>query len=76
MIFIVLINVIWIELQLLSEFLLEPPNSHIMKRYITEVHHLKVMMTLLKVYDSILSLPPMMDSSICTNNVVRLHDRK
>ncbi|KAL3502368.1 hypothetical protein ACH5RR_036817 [Cinchona calisaya] len=36
------------SLKLLSEFLLEPPNSHIMKHYITEVHHLKVMMTLLK----------------------------
>ncbi|KAL6532299.1 hypothetical protein OROGR_014269 [Orobanche gracilis] len=36
------------SLKLLSEFLLESPNSHIMKRYIAEVHHLKVMMTLLK----------------------------
>ncbi|KAF9618329.1 hypothetical protein IFM89_000964 [Coptis chinensis] len=36
------------SLKLLSEFLLESPNSHIMKRYILEVHHLKVMMTLLK----------------------------
>ncbi|CAI9097109.1 OLC1v1033431C1 [Oldenlandia corymbosa var. corymbosa] len=36
------------SLKLLSDFLLEAPNSHIMKRYITEVHHLKVMMTLLK----------------------------
>ncbi|OMO98364.1 Armadillo-like helical [Corchorus olitorius] len=35
--------------ELLSEFLLEPPNSHIMKRYILEVRYLKVMMTLLKV---------------------------
>ncbi|XP_059650424.1 uncharacterized protein LOC132296227 isoform X1 [Cornus florida] len=36
------------SLKLLSEFLLEPPNSHIMKRYILEVRHLKIMMTLLK----------------------------
>ncbi|KAK6117289.1 hypothetical protein DH2020_048960 [Rehmannia glutinosa] len=38
------------SLKLLSDFLLESPNSHIMKRYIAEVHHLKVMMTLLKVF--------------------------
>ncbi|KAF7150995.1 hypothetical protein RHSIM_Rhsim02G0017000 [Rhododendron simsii] len=36
------------SLKLLSEFLLETPNSHIMKRYIVEVRYLKVMMTLLK----------------------------
>ncbi|WCJ23617.1 Mo25 family protein [Euphorbia peplus] len=36
------------SLKLLSEFLLEPPCSHIMKRYILEVRFLKVMMTLLK----------------------------
>ncbi|KAJ9700183.1 hypothetical protein PVL29_005823 [Vitis rotundifolia] len=36
------------SLKLLSEFLLEPPNSHVMKRYILEVRYLKVMMTLLK----------------------------
>ncbi|KAL5782440.1 hypothetical protein ACOSP7_007469 [Xanthoceras sorbifolium] len=36
------------SLKLLSEFLLESPNSHIMKRYISEVRYLKVMMTLLK----------------------------
>ncbi|EYU43853.1 hypothetical protein ABFS83_07G023900 [Erythranthe nasuta] len=36
------------SLKLLSDFLLESPNSHIMKRYIAEVRHLKVMMTLLK----------------------------
>lgn len=36
------------SLKLLSEFLLEPPNAHIMKRYITEVQHMKIMMTLLK----------------------------
>ncbi|XP_015063417.1 calcium-binding protein 39 [Solanum pennellii] len=36
------------SLKLLSEFLLEPPNSLIMKRYIAEVGHLKVMMNLLK----------------------------
>ncbi|XP_024986360.1 calcium-binding protein 39 isoform X2 [Cynara cardunculus var. scolymus] len=36
------------SLKLLSEFLLEPPSSHIMKRYIAEVQHFKVMMTLLK----------------------------
>ncbi|XVF28476.1 hypothetical protein REPUB_Repub15cG0032500 [Reevesia pubescens] len=36
------------SLKLLSEFLLETPNSHIMKRYILEVQYLKVMMTLLK----------------------------
>ncbi|KAK3010661.1 hypothetical protein RJ639_011826 [Escallonia herrerae] len=38
------------SLKLLSEFLLEPPNSHIMKRYIAEVQHLKIMMTLMKVF--------------------------
>ncbi|WRX19955.1 Mo25-like - like 2 [Theobroma cacao] len=38
------------SLKLLSEFLLEPPNSHIMKRYILEVRYLKIMMTLLKVF--------------------------
>ncbi|XP_068659398.1 uncharacterized protein [Aristolochia californica] len=36
------------SLKLLSEFLLEPPNSQSMKRYILEVRYLKVMMTLLK----------------------------
>ncbi|XP_022930254.1 calcium-binding protein 39-like [Cucurbita moschata] len=36
------------SLKLLSEFLLESPNSQIMKRYILEVRNLKVMMTLLK----------------------------
>lgn len=36
------------SLKLLSEFLLESPNSHVMKRYILEVRYLKVMMTLLK----------------------------
>ncbi|XP_077232174.1 mo25 family protein [Tasmannia lanceolata] len=36
------------SLKLLSEFLLEPPNSQTMKRYIVEVRYLKVMMTLLK----------------------------
>ncbi|GAV63344.1 Mo25 domain-containing protein [Cephalotus follicularis] len=36
------------SLKLLSEFLLESSNSHIMKRYILEVQYLKVMMTLLK----------------------------
>uniref|UniRef100_A0A7N0V5E1 Calcium-binding protein 39-like n=1 Tax=Kalanchoe fedtschenkoi TaxID=63787 RepID=A0A7N0V5E1_KALFE len=36
------------SLKLLSEFLLEPPNSHIMKRYITEVKHFTVIMTLLR----------------------------
>ncbi|GMP76901.1 hypothetical protein CsSME_00033375 [Camellia sinensis var. sinensis] len=36
------------SLKLLSEFLLESPNSHIMKRYIVEVRFMKVMMTLLK----------------------------
>lgn len=35
------------SLKLLSEFLLEPPSSHIMKKYIAEVQHIKVMMTLL-----------------------------
>ncbi|THG05456.1 hypothetical protein TEA_008158 [Camellia sinensis var. sinensis] len=38
------------SLKLLSEFLLESPNSHIMKRYIVEVRFMKVMMTLLKVF--------------------------
>ncbi|XP_057771854.1 uncharacterized protein LOC130991582 [Salvia miltiorrhiza] len=36
------------SLKLMSEFLLESPSTHIMKRYIGEVRHLKVMMTLLK----------------------------
>ncbi|KAL4308612.1 hypothetical protein GQ457_01G031150 [Hibiscus cannabinus] len=36
------------SLKLLSDFLLEPPNSNIMKRYILEVRFLKIMMTLLK----------------------------
>ncbi|KAF6165974.1 hypothetical protein GIB67_012871 [Kingdonia uniflora] len=36
------------SLKLLSDFLLETPNSYIMKRYILEVRYLKVMMTLLK----------------------------
>ncbi|XP_038720112.1 calcium-binding protein 39-like isoform X1 [Tripterygium wilfordii] len=36
------------SLKLLSEFLLESPNSQVMKRYILEVRYLKVMMTLLK----------------------------
>ncbi|XP_052207580.1 uncharacterized protein LOC127811608 isoform X2 [Diospyros lotus] len=36
------------SLKLLSEFLLESPNSQIMRRYIVEVRYLKVMMTLLK----------------------------
>ncbi|KAK9086648.1 hypothetical protein Syun_029042 [Stephania yunnanensis] len=35
------------SLKLLSEFLLETPNSQIMKRYILELRYLKVMMTLL-----------------------------
>ncbi|XP_071730728.1 uncharacterized protein [Rutidosis leptorrhynchoides] len=35
------------SLKLLSEFLLEPPSSHIMKKYIAEIQHIKVMMTLL-----------------------------
>ncbi|XP_048499396.1 uncharacterized protein LOC104890521 isoform X3 [Beta vulgaris subsp. vulgaris] len=34
--------------ELLSDFLLEPPNSHIMKQYILEIRYLKVIMTLLK----------------------------
>ncbi|WVY94378.1 hypothetical protein V8G54_033466 [Vigna mungo] len=37
------------SLKLLSDFLLESPNSQIMKRYILEVRYLKVMMTLLRV---------------------------
>ncbi|KAB5537417.1 hypothetical protein DKX38_014950 [Salix brachista] len=41
------------SLKLLSEFLLEPPSSHIMKRYIQEVRYLKVMMTLLKSEETI-----------------------
>ncbi|KAI4317708.1 hypothetical protein L6164_025557 [Bauhinia variegata] len=36
------------SLKLLSEFLLEAPNSQIMKRYVLEVRYLKVMMTLLR----------------------------
>ncbi|XP_042064712.1 calcium-binding protein 39-like isoform X2 [Salvia splendens] len=38
------------SLKLLSDFLLESPSTHIMKRYIGEVRHLKIMMTLLKVF--------------------------
>ncbi|KAM3707496.1 hypothetical protein ACJW31_02G029300 [Castanea mollissima] len=38
------------SLKLLSDFLLEPPNSYIMKRYMLVVRYLKVMMTLLKVF--------------------------
>ncbi|RZB82111.1 Calcium-binding protein 39 isoform C [Glycine soja] len=38
------------SLKLLSEFLLESPNSQIMKQYILEVRYLKVMMTLLRVF--------------------------
>ncbi|KAE8714662.1 calcium-binding protein 39-like isoform 2 [Hibiscus syriacus] len=38
------------SLKLLSDFLLEPSNSNIMKRYVLEVRYLKVMMTLLKVF--------------------------
>ncbi|GAB2295122.1 hypothetical protein Dimus_038342 [Dionaea muscipula] len=36
------------SLKLLTDFLLEPPNSHVMKRYILEIRNLKVIMTLLK----------------------------
>ncbi|XP_058077860.1 uncharacterized protein LOC131226158 isoform X2 [Magnolia sinica] len=36
------------SLKLLSEFLLESPNSQTMKRYISEVRYFKVMMTLLQ----------------------------
>eukprot|EP00262_Sarcandra_glabra_P013217 TRINITY_DN3621_c0_g1_i2.p1 TRINITY_DN3621_c0_g1~~TRINITY_DN3621_c0_g1_i2.p1 ORF type:complete len:341 (+),score=57.23 TRINITY_DN3621_c0_g1_i2:113-1135(+) len=36
------------SLKLLLEFLLEPPNSQTMKRYILEAQYLKIMMTLLK----------------------------
>ncbi|CAN1149823.1 Putative MO25-like protein At5g47540 [Linum perenne] len=36
------------SIKLLSEFLFEPPSSSIMKRFILEVHYLKVMMTLLR----------------------------
>ncbi|KAJ6817103.1 calcium-binding protein 39-like [Iris pallida] len=36
------------SLKLLSDFLLEPPNAQIMKRYILEVRYLKTMMDLLK----------------------------
>lgn len=36
------------SLKLLTDFLLEPPNSHVMKRYILEIQYLKVIMTLLK----------------------------
>ncbi|XP_057440041.1 uncharacterized protein LOC130731866 [Lotus japonicus] len=36
------------SLKLLSEFLLESPNSKIMKHYILEVYHLKFIMTLLR----------------------------
>ncbi|KAK4388509.1 Calcium-binding protein 39-like [Sesamum angolense] len=38
------------SLKLLSEFLLESRNSHIMKRYIAETNHLKLMMILLKIF--------------------------
>nr|CAD1833845.1 unnamed protein product [Ananas comosus var. bracteatus] len=36
------------SVKFLSEFLLEPPNSQIMKRYILEVRYLRIMMALLK----------------------------
>ncbi|KAE8677629.1 Mo25 family protein isoform 2 [Hibiscus syriacus] len=36
------------SLKLLSDFILEPANSNIMKRYVLEVRYLKVMMTLLR----------------------------
>ncbi|XP_072976285.1 uncharacterized protein [Typha angustifolia] len=36
------------SVKFLSEFLLEPPNSQIMKRYILEVRYLQIMMGLLK----------------------------
>ncbi|KAJ1697663.1 hypothetical protein LUZ63_006175 [Rhynchospora breviuscula] len=36
------------SVKFLSEFLLEPPNAHIMKRYILEVRYLKLVMALLK----------------------------
>ncbi|KAH7676891.1 Mo25-like protein [Dioscorea alata] len=36
------------SLKFLSEFLLEPPNSQIMKEYIREVRYLKIMMALLE----------------------------
>ncbi|KAJ3683859.1 hypothetical protein LUZ60_014086 [Juncus effusus] len=36
------------SVKFLSEFLLEPPNSQIMKRYILEVRYLRIMMSLLK----------------------------
>ncbi|OIV91957.1 hypothetical protein TanjilG_23218 [Lupinus angustifolius] len=38
------------SLKLLSEILLESPNTQIMRRYILEVRYLKVMMTLLRVF--------------------------
>ncbi|OIV95877.1 hypothetical protein TanjilG_06853 [Lupinus angustifolius] len=38
------------SLKLLSEFLLESPNTQIMRRYILEVRYMKVMMTLLRVF--------------------------
>ncbi|KAH9621384.1 hypothetical protein KSS87_007198 [Heliosperma pusillum] len=38
------------SLKLLSDFLLEPPNSRIMKQYILEIRYLKVIMTLLRVF--------------------------
>ncbi|GMH20020.1 hypothetical protein Nepgr_021861 [Nepenthes gracilis] len=36
------------SLKLLTDFLLEPPNSQVMKRYISEIRYLKVIMMLLK----------------------------
>lgn len=36
------------SLKLLSDFLLEPPNSQVMKRFILEIQYLKVIMMLLK----------------------------
>uniref|UniRef100_A0A0D3FIP8 Protein Mo25 n=1 Tax=Oryza barthii TaxID=65489 RepID=A0A0D3FIP8_9ORYZ len=38
------------SVKFLSEFLLEAPNARIMKRYITEVRFLNIMITLLKVF--------------------------
>eukprot|EP00268_Persea_americana_P061045 TRINITY_DN7668_c0_g1_i1.p1 TRINITY_DN7668_c0_g1~~TRINITY_DN7668_c0_g1_i1.p1 ORF type:complete len:209 (-),score=36.17 TRINITY_DN7668_c0_g1_i1:1174-1800(-) len=56
------------SLKLLSDFLLEPPNSHIMKRYILEVRYLKVMMTLLKVFVANPNKPPEIVTILAKNH--------
>ncbi|KAJ4955812.1 hypothetical protein NE237_012595 [Protea cynaroides] len=44
------------SLKILSEFLLVPPNIHIMKRYVVEVRYLQVLMNLLKDSSNIIKI--------------------